>query len=114
VLVAVQRQKEPEDVLMASSSNGKPPPGGGGGMEVDRPVVRKRAPDTDIGEVLKDTAMAAARARRHGELAKDRRTWVRSSKYTLTITCSKNRHWLKPSGDRLQSCKRSRSSGTWR
>jgi hypothetical protein len=69
--VAVQRQKkEPEDVLMASSSSGTPPPGGGGGMEVDRPIVRKRAPDIDIGEAMKDTAVAAARSRRQGELAK--------------------------------------------
>lgn len=65
----VQRwKKEPEDVLMVSSSNGKPPPGGGGGMEVDRVTVRKRAPEMDIGEAMKDTAMAAARSRRQGEL----------------------------------------------
>ena len=38
-------------------------------MEVDRPIVRKRAPDMDVGEAIKDTAMAAARARRQGELA---------------------------------------------
>ena len=37
-------------------------------MEVDRPSVRKRAPDLDIGEAMKDTAMAAARSRRQGEL----------------------------------------------
>ena len=37
-------------------------------MEVDRPVERKRGADTDIGEVMKDTAAAAARARRRGEL----------------------------------------------
>ena len=68
-LVPVQRrQKEPKDVLMVSSSNGKPPPGGGGGMEIDRPVVRKRASEMDIGEAMKDTAMAAARSRRQGEL----------------------------------------------
>ena len=68
VLTIQRRKKEPEDVLMASSSSGKPPPGGGGGMEVDRPTIRKRAPDMDIGEAMKDTAMAAARSRRQGEL----------------------------------------------
>ena len=68
-VVAIQRQKkDPEDVLMVSSSSGKPPPGGGGGMEVDRPIVRKRASDMDIGEAMKDTAMYAARSRRQGEL----------------------------------------------
>ena len=39
-------------------------------MEVDRPIVRKRAPEVDVGEVMKDAATAAARARRKGELAK--------------------------------------------
>ncbi len=37
-------------------------------MEVDRFVDRKRAPEIDIGETMKDTAMAAARARRRGDL----------------------------------------------
>ena len=37
-------------------------------MEVDRASVRKRAPDMDIGEAMKDMAMASARSRRQGEL----------------------------------------------
>ena len=67
--VAVQRRsKSPQDVLMVSSTHGRPPPPPGGPMEVDRPAERKRVPDTDIGEVMKDAATAAARARRRGEL----------------------------------------------
>ena len=67
-VVSRQRHKQPDDVLMVSAPSDKPPPPPGGPMEVERPVERKRGADTDIGEVMKDTAAAAARARRRGEL----------------------------------------------
>ena len=71
VLAPVYRQETPDDVLMVVAHDNKPPPPPPGGrMEVDRVVERKRRPESDIGEILKDQATAAARSRRKGELTK--------------------------------------------